>query len=124
MPSATLNPPSPLEHLKDRLDVPRTPSPGQCCASQPATRARALTTIATDTAHGIIKQDDLGYRTARFAGKDTHKAAVIDVRFRDLHCSRCNCCRIVPLLTDQPPTTQIVASNGFLPDVLVQSEYV
>ncbi|GAA5864051.1 hypothetical protein JCM3774_006364 [Rhodotorula dairenensis] len=72
MPSATLNPPSPLEHLKDRLDVPRTPSP----------------------AHGIIKQDDLGYRTARFAGKDAHKAAVID----------------------------IVASNGFLPEVLVQSE--
>ncbi|GAA6024817.1 hypothetical protein JCM8202_006008 [Rhodotorula sphaerocarpa] len=72
MPSATLNPPSPLEHLKDRLEVPRTPSP----------------------AHGIIKQDDLGYRTARFAGKETHKAAVID----------------------------IVTSNGFLPDALVQSE--
>ncbi|POY71683.1 putative Glutamate dehydrogenase [Rhodotorula taiwanensis] len=72
MPSVTLNAPSPLEHLKDRLDVPRTPSP----------------------AHGVIKQDDLGYRTARFAEKDSHKAAVIN----------------------------IVASNGFLPDALVQSE--
>jgi hypothetical protein len=48
----------------------------------PAPRALALTAIASDAAHGIIKQDDLGYRTARFAGKDTHKAAVIDVRFR------------------------------------------
>lgn len=90
----------------------------------PASHALALTTIATDTAHGIIKQDDLGYRTARFAGKDTHKAAVIDVRFSRSACLRCSCSRLVPILTDKPATPQIVASNGFLPDVLVQSEYV
>ncbi|BGP01728.1 NAD-dependent glutamate dehydrogenase [Rhodotorula toruloides] len=67
-----LSPPSPLEHLKDRLDVPRTPSP----------------------AHGTIKHNDLGYRKASFAGKDKHKEAVVD----------------------------IVASNGFLPELLVQPE--
>ncbi|EGU12140.1 NAD-specific glutamate dehydrogenase [Rhodotorula toruloides ATCC 204091] len=51
-----LSPPSPLEHLKNRRDVPRTFSP----------------------THGTIKHNNFGYRKASFAGKDKHKEAVVD----------------------------------------------
>ncbi|BGP41818.1 NAD-dependent glutamate dehydrogenase [Rhodotorula kratochvilovae] len=50
-------PPSPLEHIKGHLDIPRTPSP----------------------AHGTIKAGDLGYAKASFAGKDKHREAVLDI---------------------------------------------
>ncbi|GAA6003578.1 glutamate dehydrogenase (NAD(+)) [Rhodotorula paludigena] len=50
-------PPSPLEHIKGHLDIPRTPSP----------------------AHGTIKADDLGYARASFAGKVKHREAVLDI---------------------------------------------
>ncbi|BGP01719.1 NAD-specific glutamate dehydrogenase [Rhodotorula toruloides] len=52
-----LSPPSPLEHLKNRRDVPRTFSP----------------------THGTIKHNNFGYRKASFAGKDKHKEAVVDI---------------------------------------------
>ncbi|GAA6004199.1 hypothetical protein JCM10207_002478 [Rhodosporidiobolus poonsookiae] len=45
-------------------------------------------------AHGTIANGDLGYTSAKFEGKDQHQAAVLD----------------------------IVTTNGFLPDALVQSE--
>ncbi|KPV72444.1 uncharacterized protein RHOBADRAFT_55909 [Rhodotorula graminis WP1] len=72
MPGHAQQPPSPLEHIRGHLDIPRTPSP----------------------AHGTIKAGDLGYAKASFAGKDEHRKAVLD----------------------------IVTDNGFLPDVLCESE--
>lgn len=95
MPGHAQQPPSPLEHIRGHLDIPRTPSPGAHALlldAPPPEAARPRPHYGgggaghgTDapslrTAHGTIKAGDLGYAKASFAGKDEHRKAVLDVR--------------------------------------------
>lgn len=128
MPSAMLSPPSPLEHLKDRLDVPRTPSPGQSSLSNTASLARSLTwgRLCSTRDHQaqrprvpeslIRRQGQAQGGRRRREPKQPPLPPVLGHGARsaphrgvfDAHTAR----------------TQIVASNGFLPELLVQPECV